>query len=231
MIRLQVFIARAGIASRRSAEQLIKEGRVKVNGKTITELGFKVAEGDSVKVNDKRIIPEKKVYLVLNKPEGCLSAVSDDRGRKTVIDIIKMKERIFPVGRLDYNTTGCLILTNDGDWANAIMHPKFRVEKKYTAKIKGRIGASALNRLKRGVKIDGKRVKPVRAGVNKRNENNDSVYVIITEGMNHQVKKMLAMVGCSVVWLKRESVGKIAVHNIPKGKWRFLTKPEIDSFK
>jgi len=231
-VRLQKYIASCGVASRRAAEELIKEGRVKVNGAVIRELGFKLSGGESVKVNNKVIKPSNKIYIVLNKPAGCVSTVSDEKSRKTVIDVLKnrVKGRIYPVGRLDFNTTGCLILTNDGEFANSILHPKFEVEKKYIAKIKGKVSDSALNKLRKTIKIDNKKVKAKEVGVHSPGKN-DVIYIVITQGINHQVKKMVSAAGLSIMWLKRLSVGKITVNNLPEGKWRYLTEKEVGFFK
>jgi 23S rRNA pseudouridine2605 synthase len=232
-IRLHHYIAQCGITSRRKAEVLMAEGRVTVNGKVITTPGFKVnPEKDFIKVNGKQVKPEKKIYIVFNKPEGCVSTVEDEKGRATVIDALggAFKERLFPVGRLDYNTTGALIMTNDGEWANRITHPKFEVEKEYTAKIQGRFTDETAERLKKGVTIEGRRARAKYAGVRSKHEKNDIVYVVITEGMYHQVKDMLMAVGISVVRLKRERVGIVSVKGLEPGQWRFLAESEINYF-
>jgi 23S rRNA pseudouridine2605 synthase len=232
-MRLQQYIAHCGVASRRKAEELIKQGLIKVNGKVITEPWFEVDEKkDWVRHNDKVIKIEKKIYIVLNKPAGFVTTVSDEKGRPTVIDLLKpsIKERVYPVGRLDFNTTGCLIITNDGDWANRIIHPKFEIPKKYMAKIKGRTDNYILNKLKKGIRIEDKFVKAKEARVVTSNKKNDVVLLVITEGINHQVKKMLSAVGVSPVWLKRVSVGGINTGGMAFGQWRHLSQDEVDSF-
>jgi pseudouridine synthase len=232
-VRLHKFIAQCGVASRRKAEEMMAEGRVTVNGKMITEPGFKINPGrDFVKVDNKPVKPEKKIYIVLNKPEGCVTTASDEKGRGTVLDLIKgvFRERLFPVGRLDYNTTGCLIMTNDGEWANRITHPKFEVEKEYTAKIQGRLDADKADRLVKGVTIGTTRVRAKRAGIKEKNEKNDIIYIVITGGMYHQVKDMLMAVGLSAVRLKRDRIGDVNVKGIEPGQWRHLTEDEIDYF-
>ena len=232
-IRLHHYIAQCGIASRRKAETLMTEGRVTVNGKVITTPVFKVnPEKDFIKVNGKQIKPEKKIYIVFNKPEGCVSTVEDEKGRRTVIDALEgaFNERLFPVGRLDFNTTGALIMTNDGEWANRITHPKFEVEKEYTAKIQGRFNDETAERLKKGVTIEGRRARAKYAGVRSKHDKNDIIYVVITEGMYHQVKDMLMAVGISVVRLRRERVGIVSVKGLEPGQWRFLTENEIQYF-
>lgn len=232
-MRLQQFIARCGVASRRKAEELIEQGLVKVNGQVILEPWFDVnEEKDWVRYNNKVIKPEKKVYIVMNKPDGYITSASDEKGRNTVIDLIEggVKQRVYPVGRLDYHTTGCLLLTNDGDWANSIMHPKYEIPKKYLVKIHGRADNYALNKLKKGIRIDGKLVQAKEATVIQHNDKNDVISMVITEGLNHQVKKMLLYVGMSPQWLKRVSVGRLNANGLEYGQWRYLTQDEVDLF-
>jgi 23S rRNA pseudouridine2605 synthase len=232
MERLQKYIASCGVASRRKAEELITTGMIRVNGRVVTELGFKVdPERDSVKYNSRLLKREKFVYIVMNKPSGYVSTVSDDKGRNTVVELVKgLDARLFPVGRLDYNTTGALFLTNDGTWANSVMHPKFEISKKYAAKVSGRVGESVFERLKRGVKIDGGFVSAKEAGIYGKFETNDVVYVTITQGINHQVRKMLEAVGHPAVWLKRISVGPVDCAGLEYGQYRHLTETEIKYF-
>jgi len=235
MMRLQQYIARCGVTSRRKAEELMTQGRVTVNGKHIRELGFKVDEAkDAVKVDGKLLRKETPVYIIMHKPEGCVCTVADEKERRTVLDLLPVhvvdKGRLFPVGRLDYNTTGCLFLTNDGDWANRITHPKYKVDKVYMVKLKGRADTKQLDRLKRGVTVDGVYVKAKEAAPIHKNEQNDVLRMVITQGLNHQVKNMCAAVGLSVVRLKRESVGKVSVAGLKPGEFRYLTREEIDSF-
>lgn len=230
-MKLQQYLAHAGLTSRRKAEEFIQQGRVMVNGKTVTDVTARVRAGrDHVKFDGSLVHEEKPVYIMMNKPEGCISAITDPENRKTVVDIVKpfIKGRVYPVGRLDFNTTGVLLLTNDGDFANKVMHPKFEMEKKYVAKIQGRISSFALKKLVTGVRIeDGKMVKALNAGVYKRNDQNDLVFIVIKEGMNHQVKRMLQAVGASVVRLRRENIGEITDKGLNTGQWRFLTPNEI----
>jgi len=232
-LRLQHFIAACGVASRRKAEELIAAGVVKVNGKTVAAPGLVIdAKKDSVKVNNKLIKPESRVYIVMNKPAGTACTVSDEKGRKTVVDIIKpaVKQRIFPVGRLDFNTTGCLLFTNDGAWANAVTHPSAGVEKKYFAKIRGRAPSRSVELLEKGVMIEGRRMSAKKVFVMKSNDKNDVLAITLTGGMNHQVKKMMAAAGIPPVWLKRYSVGKINARGLSAGQWRYLSKNEKESF-
>ncbi len=232
-MRLQKYIASCGVASRRKAEEFIEQGRVKVNGKVADKQGIRVGQEDSVKIDNKRIRPVKKIYIVLNKPEKTITAVKDDRGRAAVTDILppKLKKGVFPVGRLDFNTTGCLILTNDGDWANKVMHPSFEVEKKYIVKVKGRIPAKAAAKIKKGSLLDGKKVKPVKLSVIPGKKANDRAVITIKEGINHQVKRMFKSAGVFVTELKRESVGVVNIRGLAPGQWRHLTAGEINFFR
>jgi len=231
-MRLNKFIAACGAASRRKADEMIEQGRVRVNGETIFELGFKIDPAkDHIKVGKKLLRMQEKVYIIMNKPEGCITTVDDEKKRTTVIDVLRgaVKEKVFPVGRLDYNTTGCLFLTNDGDWANRVSHPKKRVVKEYEAKIRGRITDSGVERLKKGMKIDDRFIKADYVKV-KRNDENDVVVLGITSGINHQIKKMLEKVGKKVIRLKRISIGGIGLKGMEKGFWRYMTENEIRHF-
>ena len=192
MQRLQKVIAQAGITSRRKAEELIVNGKVKVNGKIITQLGTKVSDKDHIEVNDILISKEKKEYYILNKPRGVVTTTNDDRNRKTVIDLIPTKARIYPVGRLDYDTTGLLLLTNDGDFANILTHPTSQIEKVYIAKLKGIIKVEQINRLKNGIYLDEQLVQANRIKLKKVDPKTNTcmVQITISEGKNHQVKRM-----------------------------------------
>ena len=194
MERLQKIIAQAGICSRRKAEELISNGSVTVNGKVVTELGTKVDESDKITVNGKPLFnKEKLVYLVLNKPRNTVATVKDERGRNTVLDCIEnVNKRIYPVGRLDYDTTGVLLLTNDGDLANKLTHPSSEIDKVYIATVKGEITKDDIATLEAGVEFDGKKSSPCSAVLNKYNKEKDKSVVELTihEGRNHQVKKM-----------------------------------------
>lgn len=229
MERLQKVIAQAGIASRRKAEELILQGRVKVNGKLITELGKKVSDKDEILVNDKPIVKEAKEYYLLNKPRGVVTTTSDDKNRRTVVDLINTEARIYPVGRLDYDTTGAILLTNDGEFANIITHPKSEIDKVYVAKLNGIIKGEQINRLKDGVELDGVIVKPSRIKLKKVNQekNSSTVEIIIHEGKNHQVKRMFESVGILVDKLKRERIGIFNLLGLQSGEYRKLTPKEI----
>lgn len=230
MERLQKVIAQSGIASRRKAEELITAGKVKVNGTVITELGVKVSDKDQIVVNNTILEKEVKEYYLLNKPRGIVTTTADDKNRKTVVDMINSSARIYPVGRLDYDTTGALLLTNDGDFANILMHPKNKIEKVYVAKLKGLIKGEQINKLKDGVEIEeGVIVKSPRVKLKKTDPttNTSIVQITITEGKNHQVKRMFEAVGFEVLKLKREKIAFFDLKNLPSGKYRPLTKKEI----
>lgn len=229
--RLQKVMARAGVASRRASEKIIAEGRVKVNGQTITELGFKVAQDDSISVDGKLIKKdEKKVYFLFYKPRGVITAVSDDRGRKVVSDYFEsISERLYPVGRLDYDTSGLLIMTNDGDFANMMMHPRYKIEKTYVAKIKGIITKDDLKQLSNGVIIDGKKTAKAKARKISTDikKNSSIVSLTIHEGKYHQVKKMFEAIKKPVQKLSRETYGTLTLDGLTSGQFRELSHNEI----
>lgn len=229
MERLQKVIAESGIASRRKAEDLITAGKVKVNGQIIHELGTKVSSNDTVEVNNQIIEKEPKEYYILNKPRGVVTTTNDEHKRKTVVDLIPTKARIYPVGRLDYDTTGVLLLTNDGEFANILMHPNDNVSKVYMAKLNGIIKGEQINKLKEGVEIDGTLVVASRVKLKKVNEKNNTCMVQITihEGKNHQVKKMFEKVGFQVDKLKREKVAFFDLKDLQSGEFRKLTPKEV----
>ena len=229
MERLQKVIAEAGVASRRKAEELIKQGQVKVNGTVVTELGTKVSDKDEVMVNNKPIVKETKEYYLLNKPRGVVTTTSDDKNRRTVVDYINTDARIYPVGRLDYDTTGAILLTNDGEFANIITHPKSEIDKVYVAKLNGIIKGEQINKLKDGVELDGVVVKPSRVKLKKVNQetNTSTVEIIIHEGKNHQVKRMFESVGLLVDKLKRERIGIFNLIGLQSGEYRKLTPKEV----
>lgn len=229
MERLQKVIAEAGITSRRKAEELITAGKVKVNGEVITELGTKVSHKDRVEVNGKPIEKEPKEYYLLNKPRGVVTSTSDEHHRKTVVDLIPTNARIYPVGRLDYDTTGVLLLTNDGDFANILMHPSEKVDKVYMAKLNGIIKGEQINKLKDGVEVDGEIVRASRVKLKKVNDKSNTCMVQITihEGKNHQVKKMFEAVGFQVEKLKREKEAFFDLKNLQSGEYRKLTPKEV----
>lgn len=229
MERLQKVIASSGVTSRRKAEELITAGKVKVNGEVVTELGTKVTDKDRIEVENVLIAKEVKEYYLLNKPRGVVTTTSDDKGRKTVVDLIPTNARIYPVGRLDYDTTGVLLLTNDGDFANILMHPASEVEKVYMAKLKGIIKGEQINALKDGVKLDDQVVKPSRVKLKKVDPKTNTCIVQITihEGKNHQVKRMFESVGFEVLKLKREKEAFFDLKDLQSGEFRKLTPKEV----
>lgn len=229
MERLQKVIAQAGIASRRKAEELIKDGKVKVNGEVIKELGTKVSESDKVEVNNKPIEKETKEYYLLNKPRGVITTTNDEHGRKTVTDLIETSARIYPVGRLDYDTTGAILLTNDGEFANILMHPSNKIDKVYLAKLEGIIKGEQINALKNGIMLDDVLVKASRVKLKKVNQENSTSMVEITihEGKNHQVKKMFESIGYDVLKLKRERYAFLTLDGLKSGEYRKLSPKEI----
>lgn len=231
--RLQKYIARCGISSRRKAEDLILNGCVKVNGVVVTELGTKInPEKDVVLVDNKKISEaEGFIYIKLYKPEGYVTTVKDQFGRKTVIDLVDISERIYPIGRLDYNTSGLLLLTNDGDLANKLMHPKYHIYKTYIAEVEGRMSDEAVMRLKSGVKIEDYKTAPAIVNIVKISSNSSIVQVSIYEGKNRQVRKMLDAVGHPVRTLKRISFGKINLGDLKPGAWVHLNEEEIKFLK
>lgn len=237
MERLQKVMAEAGVASRRASERLIDQGRVKVNGQTVTKQGVKVTKKDQITVDEVPIKREPHEYYILNKPRGVISSAHDDKGRKTVVDILKedgVETRIYPIGRLDYDTTGVLLLTNDGDLANKLMHPKFMVEKTYVAKVKGVITNEQMKRIRKGINIDGRKTNHARIKLIETADDRKTCRVRLTihEGRYHQVKRMLEAVGHPVIKLHRESYDKIGLNGVNNGgDWRPLKPEEISYLK
>lgn len=234
MERLQKVMAHAGIASRRKCEELILQGYVQVNGKLVTELGYKVGVKDKVEVNGVPLYKEEPVYFLFHKPKSVISAVKDDKNRRVVTDFFPtVRERIYPVGRLDYDTTGLLLLTNDGEFAQLLMHPKYHVDKTYVAKVKGIPTEQQLKKLRYGVKIDGKKTAPAKVFLLSADSQKETAFVEITihEGWNHQVKKMFATVGLPVLKLRREKFADLTLDNLPIGTYRPLKKHEVQKLK
>jgi len=223
--RIQKIISEAGICSRRRAEELIKNGKVLVNGR-IANIGDKAnPEKDEIKVDGELIKPQRKVYIMLNKPEGYVSTTKSQFGQKTVMEILKgLKERVYPVGRLDVDTEGLLLLTSDGEFANNIMHPKYEVKKTYFAVLDGELSRENYKQLKNGMEIDG---KVIMADSIKR-VGKRRYRLVIHEGMKRVVKKLFLQMGFRVRYLLREKIGGLSLGKLPKGKWRELTKKEIE---
>ena len=229
MERLQKYIAESGYTSRRKAEELIKDGKVKVNGVVVTELGTKVDSKDSVEINGELLSKEDKVYYMLNKPRGVVCTASDEKGRKTVVDLIDTNERIYPVGRLDYDTTGMILLTNDGEFANSITHPKNNIDKVYIAKVKGIVKAEHIIPLEKGVMVNGYKTAPAKVKLRRvdREKKTSMVEITIHEGRNHEVKKMFEYVGLEVMKLKRERIAFLNLNGLNSGEYRRLTPKEL----
>ena len=230
MDRLQKVIANYGYTSRRNAEKLILEGRVKVNGNLITELGTKVSESDVITIDDNIIEKEeKKVYYLLNKPREVICSASDEKGRKTVTSLIDTDLRIYPVGRLDYDTTGLIILTNDGSLANYLMHPKNEVKKTYLAKIKGILTKDDIIKLKQGIIIDNRKVDTKNFKIKSKNYEKDTslVEITIVEGRNHIVRNIFASLHHDVIKLTRTNYGFLSVDNLKSGEYRELSIKEV----
>lgn len=230
-IRLQKYMAEAGISSRRKAEELILEGKVKVNGKTINELGIKIVPNkDIVEYNGKKVVLEKEyVYILLNKPIGYVTTVKDQFNRDSILDLVKINKRIVPVGRLDMYTSGAIILTNDGDFMYKVTHPKHEIEKTYTVTIKGIVKDNEVEELKKGVKIEDYTTKPAKVKILKTDEekNISRLEITIHEGKNRQVRKMCEAIGHKVLALHRSKIAGIGVKDLELGKWRYLTNKEV----
>lgn len=233
LIRLQKYLAEAQISSRRGAEKIIAEGRVKVNGKTVTELGTKIeTETDVVSVDGKPAkICDKLIYIMLNKPEGCVTTVKDQFNRKSVMDCIKdVKERVYPVGRLDYDTSGLLILTNDGELTYRLTHPKHNVVKTYIASVDRTPHEKDMKLFREGIIIDGRKTAPAEIKIINKGTNT-ILEIKIHEGRNRQVRKMCHAINCNVIKLKRVAIGELKLGDLEKGKYRALTENEIEYLK
>ena len=228
-IRINKFLAELGIGSRRAIDKMIEEKRIKVNG-VLAESGIKVDKSDKIFVNGKLLEFEKKkkVYFMLNKPKRVLSTAKDERGRKTVIDLIDTKERIFPIGRLDYDTEGLLLLTNDGEIFNKVIHPRTEVYKTYLVEARGNINMTTLNKLKRGILLDDKMTLPAKAKILLADERHTELHFAIKEGRNRQVRRMFELVGHPVINLKRIMLGELNLEGLEVGEYRPLTKKEIN---
>jgi len=232
--RIQKILAKAGIASRREAERMVIEGRVLVNGCVVEVLGFKADPSkDHIRVDGKRLTPfEPKVILLLNKPRGYLSTVKDPKGRPTVLDLLKnVKWRIYPVGRLDFDAEGLLLLTNDGNLAHLLSHPKFSIPKTYLVKVAGVPEEKKLTRLKRGVMLEDGQAKAISCSLIREREKNSWVRIVVTEGRNHLVKRMFSAIGATVLKLKRIEYGPIQLGDLPFGQFRYLTLEEMEKLK
>ena len=229
-MRINKFLSSLGIASRRAIDKYIEEGRIKVNG-VIASTGIDVTEDDEICIDDKKIETKKieeKVYFMLNKPLEVLSASSDDRGRKTVVDLIRTDKRIFPIGRLDYMTSGLILLTNDGELFNRLVHPKSEIYKKYYIKVFGEVKKEEIDELKKGVLLEDGKTLPAKVAGIKYDKNKTSMYISIREGRNRQIRRMIEKFGYKVLMLRREKIGELSLGDLKEGKYRELTKEEIE---
>ena len=243
-MRLQKLLSQAGVASRRAAEKLIEEGRVTVNGSTVREMGVKAdPAADDIRVDGRRLrAPERHRYILLNKPTGVVTTRSDPQRRQTVIDLLAgVREYVYPVGRLDYDSEGLLLLTNDGDLAARLTHPRHEVERTYEAQVSGIPDGQAIEKLRRGIPLDGRRTMPAdvkllsrgltKAGHSDRGRSNAVILITIREGRNRQVRRMCEAVGHPVRKLKRVRIGPISDRHLRPGEWRNLTGQEVEKLK
>lgn len=227
--RLQKYLARCGIASRRQGESLILQGKVKVNGQIVTTLGTKIdPDTDHVEVGNLRALPQdKKWYLMLNKPPKVMSTCMDPEGRKTVLDLLPMKERLYPVGRLDYMTEGLLLLTNDGEWAHRLMHPRFHLPKTYRVGVDGTLTAEKKRQLEEGVILEDGTTLPAKVELEPEGDDHPRFLLTIVEGRNRQVRRMCQAVGLNVIFLQRIRIGTLQLGSLPLGAYRELNKEEL----
>ncbi|NFG22834.1 rRNA pseudouridine synthase [Clostridium botulinum] len=228
--RLQKYMASCGVASRRKCEEIILNGEVKVNGVVITELGTRVNPvEDKIEYKGSLITKEEnKVYIILNKPEGYITSAKDEKGRKTVLDLVKVNERIYPIGRLDYDSSGLILLTNDGDIYNKIIHPREELNKKYIAVVKGEVSKKDIDTFNKGIDIGGYVTAPASLEVLNYENGKSTVEVCIHEGKNRQIRKMCTAINHEVLSLNRVSIGKIQLKYLKKGEWRELTNEELN---
>ena len=230
-MRLNKFLASAGVASRRKCDQLIQEGLISVNGKVVNELGTIINEKkDKVFYEGRQILlPSSFVYIKLNKPKGYACTAKDEKGRKTIYDLLPQGERLFSIGRLDYDTEGLIILTNDGDFANKVAHPRYSVDKEYHVTIEGQIKESELAVLRKGVVIDGERMPSAKVEFLSSDGKTTKLSVVIDEGMNRQVRRMFEAIGKTIKLLKRVRIGNVKLGGVKRGDFRDLTTQELDN--
>lgn len=229
MERLQKAIANAGYCSRRKAETLILDKKVMVNGTIVDELGYKISPNDIITIDGKTLTQEKKEYVLLYKPRGIVTTTKDEHNRKTVLDLIETETRLYPVGRLDYDTSGLLLLTNDGELANLLMHPKSQINKVYVSKVKGLVNKNEILKLRNGINIDGFKTSKSGARIISYDKKTDTSIVELTihEGKNHQVKRMLSAIGHEVIKLKREKISFLNLKGLKSGEYRYLNIKEV----
>jgi len=234
-MRINKYLAECGLASRRGCEQLVLDGRVMVNGKKVTSLSTTVKDKDKVSLDGKKVAPiNKHLYFILNKPKGCVTTTADEHGRKTVLDYIPEKfksKRLFPVGRLDFETEGLILLTTDGEIANRIMHPSFELPKTYVAKVGGEILEEKLEKMRGGVELDGTKTKPCKVRRIPSEENETRIDIVISEGRNRQVRRMFEAVGHLIIFLKRTAIGDIKLGGLGRGLTRELRVKELEFLK
>jgi len=233
MERLQKVIAASGYTSRRKAEELISKGKVMVNNEIVTELGYKVNSKDEIIIEGLKLEKEEFEYYLFNKPRGIITTTKDDKGRKTVMDFFESNKRLYPVGRLDYDTTGALLITNDGDFANLMSHPSQMVNKIYLAKLEGIINGEAINKIKDGIKIDGSMIYPSRVKLKRKDKktNTSFVEIIVHDGKNHEIKKIFEAVGYRVEKLTREAYGPFCLETLKSGESRKISAYDIKKIK
>ncbi len=225
--RLQRVLAARGVASRRKSEELIREGRVTVNGKVVTELGTRVNPDASIKVDGKVVRKQAYRYIVLNKPSGYITTRSDERDRRTVMELVPDRPPLTPVGRLDRETEGLLLFTNDGEVANRVMHPRYQLTKEYVVTTPVKPPESVMHRVRDGVEIDGKLVRPHEFRIMRETRNGVLLSIVLHEGMNRVVRRMMESVGIEVTSLRRDRIGPLSVAGIPRGGYRDLTEGEL----
>ncbi len=231
-MRLNKFLAACNLGSRRSVEKLIFQGKIIINGKICKEPGYEVKpnEDEIFFENKKLILPNKNIYIMLNKPVHYLVSTKDSFNRKTVYDLLPdFNMHLFPIGRLDYNSEGLLLLTTDGDFANSIIHPRYKLKKLYKVKVKGYLSKKQLDELRKGIVIDGKKTLPATVFVKKRTNDETIIKITITEGRKRQIRRMISAVGGEVISLKRLQIGDVKLGKLPVGMWRFLLPSEVES--
>ena len=229
-MRLNKFLSSSGVASRRKCDELILEGKVEVNGKVVNTLGIKIDEKkDKVKVGGKVInLPSSFVYIKLNKPKGYACTASDEKGRKTIYDLVECEERLFSIGRLDYDTEGLIILTNDGNFANQVAHPRYKMEKEYRVTVEGEIKESELAVMRKGVVVEGQRMPAARVEWLSFENGFTKLSVIIDEGQNRQIRRMFEAIGHQIKLLKRVRIGEVRLGGLKRGEYRDLTEAELN---
>lgn len=229
-MRINKYLATCGLGSRRSVEELIKKGLISINNKVVTDLSFDVSSSDIVKYNGKNLsLVEDKVYIMLNKPRCYITSTKDDQGRKVVLDLLKgCKHKVFPVGRLDYNTEGLLLLTNDGDWANNITHPSNHIAKTYAVSTKYMLTNKQLNQIRNGIIIDNRRTLPAKINLVDKDDSHYFYHITIYEGRNREIRKMFEFLELKIYSLKRLQIGNLLLGDLEEGKYRYLNKKEIN---